>query len=360
MTSSSSGVSGFSDPKFWAALLCHCLSLPLFFETGVSWGSFQILMPFLIAFIIVTTLAWDYRVIGDPNELHNLILHAFSLVACVFLLNRLMTAENFLPFLGAVPALQSAGEGILGAVPYLEDFLAVVSFALKWLGYAVILFFVSGAILFPARIATALLFVFSLIFIAVSVGRNVNPSLWTFGAGLLLQAVAFVLERADGRGRRFWSRVADALRKGGDAPATEVKIKIDLLRTLYEEGALGENRFRAIVASRLGVHADDPRLTPVCVRVAEQLSRRDCLAESREGKGGWRFVLSVPAEPSDFFAFTARTVRFALTLGFTVAYILSPIDFIPDATPVFGVADDMLLGTVGLLSSLRTVLGERR
>ena len=354
------GVTGFDDAKFWLALVCYSLSLPLFFEGAVSWQSFQIVMPFLISFIIVATLAWDFRIIGNPNELHCLTLHAAFMISAVFLLNRLMTVEDFIPSLGIMPTLGYAGVDLLAAVPYVSDFLRLVVFSLKWLGYAVILFFVSGAIIFPPRVATALLFLFGLTFVAVSVGQNLNSGLWTLALGLLLQTIAFVLQLEDERRNRFWNRVADALRRGAPIPAADMHIKIDLLRLLHEEKAIGEKQIRGIVASRLGARSDDPAINPVCVRIADQLSSQDRLAESRDGSEGWRFVLSVPAEPTDFFAFAARVVRVGLTLGFCIIYILSPIDLIPDATPVFGVVDDMLLGTVGLLSSLRTIYGTDR
>lgn len=351
------GVTGFDDAGFWLAFVCYGLSLPLFFEGNVSWQSFQIVMPFLISFTIVATLAWDFRLIGNPNEPHCLVLHILFMASLVFLLNRLMTVEDFIPSLGIMPALQYAGIDLIGTVPYLSDFLQIVVFSLKWLGYAVILFFISGAVIFPPRVATVLLFLFGLVFIAVSVGQNLNSSLWTLALGLILNVVAFVVQREDGRRARFWNRIADAFRRGGPLPAADLKIKISLLRLLHDEKAVGEKQIRGLVASKLGVRSDDPRINPVCVRIADQLSAQDGLAESRDGSEGWRFVLAVPEEPTDFFAFTARIVRVILTLGFCVVYILSPVDIIPDATPVFGVVDDMLLGTVGLLSTLRTVYG---
>lgn len=356
------GVRGFGDPRFWVAAVAYCAAMPLFFASGVTWDSFQTVMPFLISFIVVATLAWDFRLVGDPNRPACLTLHALFTVSSVFLLNRLMTAGAF----AADAAAEAAGSGFLSglwdagvemasAIPGIGWLSAGASFLLDWVGYAVILFFVAGAVIFPRRVAASLLFVFGLIFLAVSVGQNLNPTLWSLGLGLLLMTVAFAVQLADEKGARFWSRVASALRYAPPAPTVDMDIKLALLRLLREKKSLGEKQIRSLIASRLGVRPDDPRVPPVCIRIAEQLSARDGLAESRDGGEGWRFVLSVPEDPADFFALTARVIRIALTLAFSVIYILSPIDIIPDPTPVLGVADDMLLGTVAILSTVRTI-----
>lgn len=363
------GVRGFRDVKFWGAFACYAASLPLFFAGGLSWESFQILMPFLIAFIVVATVAWDFRVIGDPNRPACLVLHSLFLVSLVFLLNRLLSVESAAAAApdadpGILSSMYDWGAGLVEAVPLIGGVTGYIGFLaeflLKWAGYAVILFFISGAVIFPQRVATALLFVFGLIFIAVSVGQNLNSSLWSLGAGLLLAVIAFVVQLADDGAARFWARVSGRLRRGPPLPSVNMDIKLALLRLLHEEKAVGRDRFRGVVASFLNTRSDDPALNQVCVCLADQLSTQDGLAESRDGSGGWRFVLAGEDAPADFFAYTARVVRVGLTLGFSLLYILSPIDLVPDATPVAGVADDLVLGTVALLSSLRTVMLGRK
>jgi hypothetical protein len=284
------GVRGFRDYKFWVALACYGASLPLFFASGASWGSFQILMPFLIAFIVVATVAWDFRVIGDPNRAACLILHALFLVSLVFLLNRLMSVEEAVGAVSpAEPGLMSSvydwGVGLVDSVPLIGGVAGYIGFLaeflLKWVGYAVILFFISGAVIFPQRVATALLFVFGLIFIAVSVGQNLNSSLWSLGAGLLLLVIAFAVQVADDGAVRFWSRVSGRLRRGPPLPSVNMDIKLALLRLLHEEGAIGRDRFRGVVASYLNTRSDDPGLNQVCVSIADQLSTQDGLAATR-------------------------------------------------------------------------------
>ena len=68
MAKTATGVKGFYDVKFWLALAMYAAALPLLFEAGQSWESFQVVMPALIAFIVVSTVAWDYRVIGNPQN----------------------------------------------------------------------------------------------------------------------------------------------------------------------------------------------------------------------------------------------------------------------------------------------------
>lgn len=360
MHTPSAGITGFDDARFWLALLFYGVSLPLFFEGGVTWDAFQVVMPALISFIIVGALAWDYRIIGNPNRPYCLILHLAFLVSLVFLLNRLMLVGDFAPIIEGPSGTDAFIFGLVKNAPGVDGVFKIFDFALKWLGFAVVLFFVSGAIMFPPRVASALLVILGLCAVAVAVGRNLNPSLWSLFCGIGLTTAAFWLQIEDERKNRFWNRVAEATRRSGDKPAMDMRIKIALLREMERAGSVGEKQIRGLVAGQLNCRSDDPRLNPVCARIADQLANQDGLAESREGGYGWRFVLTVPDEPPDFFAVTARVVRVIVTLGFCVLYIMSPIDLIPDATPVFGVVDDMLLGAVGLLSSVRTVYGSGR
>lgn len=360
MHTPSAGVTGFDDVKFWIALLFYGASLPLFFEGGVTWNAFHVVMPFLISFIIVGTLAWDYRVIGNPNRPHCLILHLAFLVSLIFLLNRLMLVGDFTPIMEGPSGTDSFIFSVARHTPGVTGIFRVFDFVLKWLGFAVVLFFVSGAIIFPPRIACALLVILGMCVVAIAVGQNLNPSLWSLFSGIALATVAFWLQIEDERKNRFWNSVAASLARSGDKPAMDMKIKIAMLRELEHSGSMGEKQIRGLVATRLNCRSDDPRINPICARIADQLANQDGLAESREGSYGWRFVLTVPEEPPDFFAVTARVVRVIVTLGFCVLYILSPIDLIPDATPIFGVVDDMLLGTVGLLSCIRTFYGSGR
>ncbi|MCD8141370.1 MAG: DUF1232 domain-containing protein [Planctomycetaceae bacterium] len=354
------GVSGFDDSKFWIALFCYGASLPLFMRGGLTPDNFHVVMPFGIAFIVTTTLAWDYRIIGDPRRPSCLILHCAMMVAMMFLLNRLTTLADFAPLGGNPAMVHSIIIEWMGEMPYLGNVFSIFNFVLKWLGFAVILFLVSAAIMFPPRTATALLSIFGLLVVAISVGNNMTPEMWSLVAGVALMAVAFAVQRVDERRSRFWNQVAEKLSRSGPRPAMDVTIKIALLRELNEQKALGANQIRGIIASKLDRATSDPQLNAVCARITDQLINHDHIAESRDGLQGWRCVLALPEDEPDFFTTTARTVRVLVTTVFCVIYILSLIDFIPDATPVFGVVDDMLLGAVGLLSVVRTVWSPSR
>ncbi len=351
------GGAGFGDPKFWVSLACYAASLPLFLRGGATWDNFHVFMPACIAFIVVTTLAWDYRVIGDPGRLHILVLHFAFFVSLIFLLNRLMSIADIAPLAPDMTATRGFIMRWAPSIPYLGSVFAVFDFVLKWLGFALILFMVSGAIIFPPRTATALLFIDGVLVVAIATGRNLNASVWSLFAGLVLMLAAFLLQRVDPHAARFWEQVAEKFSRSGPRPAMDMKIKIALLRELHLHGALGANRIRGIVAGLLGQPSNSPALAPVCDRITDQLVNHDHIAESRDGRDGWRCVLALPDGGQDFFSACARTVRVIVILSFCVVYILSPVDFIPDAAPVLGVADDMVLGTIGLLASVRTVYG---
>lgn len=354
------GVKGFDDPRFWIALFCYGATIPLFLQGNLTWETFNVVMPFLISFIIVTTLAWDYRIIGSPRNLHCLILHAAFLVSLMFLTNRLMSIADFSPLLKNPMGVQSFIVDALRDMPYLNGAFRIFDFALKWLGFAVILFMVSGAIIFPQRVATALLFILGLVVVAMCVGSSLDASVWPLFAGVGLMFVAFLLQRVDENKSRFWNLAAERLSRSGPRPGMDMKIKIALLHELYEQRALGATQIRGLIAGKLDKDTADPSLNPICARITDQVINHDHIAESRDGPRGWRCVLTLPEEEPDFYTTCARVVRLLVTGVFCVIYILSPIDLIPDATPVAGVADDMLLGIVTLLAGVRTVYGPNR
>ncbi|MDR1744991.1 MAG: DUF1232 domain-containing protein [Planctomycetota bacterium] len=354
------GVAGFGDPLFWTALLCYGAGIPLFLGGSAIGDDFHILMPAFIAFIVVTTLAWDYRVIGEPGKLHVLILHIAFFVSLIFLLNRLMSISEIVPFARDTGGIQSLIVRWMPSIPFLGSLFAVFDFALKWLGFALILFMVSGAIIFPPRTATSLLFIAGALVVAISVGRNLNASVWTLFAGLVLLLAAFLIQRVDRHAARFWNQVAEKFSRSGPRPGMDMKIKIAILRELDARGALGANQIRGIVAGQLDQPSNSPALVSICDRITDQLVNHDRIVESRDGPRGWHCVLALPGEEPDFFSACARTVRVIVTLSFCVVYILSPVDFVPDAVPIFGVADDMVLGSIGLLAAVRTVYGSGR
>lgn len=309
---------------------------------------------------MVTTLAWDYRIIGNPRQPYCLILHFAFMISSVFLVNRLMVLSDFAPLGSGASLVQSFLIDWVRDVPALGMIFSVFNFVLRWLGFAVILFFVSAAIMFPPRAATSLLFIFSVLVVAISIGHNFNASIWSLAAGMALMAIAFALQRVDERKSRFWNLIAERLSRAGPRPHMDMTIKIALLRELNEERALGANQIRGIIAGKLDRPTNDPALNAVCARITDQIINHDHIAESRDGLQGWRCVLAIPEEEPDFFATTARMVRVLATTAFCIIYILSPIDLIPDSIPVFGVVDDMLLGAVGLLSVVRTIWGPTR
>ncbi len=354
------GAQGFFDPKFWGALFCYGATLPLFMQGNLTWDTFHLFMPACIAFIVVTTLAWDYRLVGDPRRLHCLALHAAFFVSMIFLLNRLMSLADFSPAATGNASVQSFVLGWIQDMPYMGTMFGVFDVALKWLGFALVMLMVSGAIMFPPRVAASLLFIFGLLLATIAVGRNFDATVWPLLAGLLLLYGAFLLQRVDSRRSWFWNQVAERLSRSGPRPGMDMRIKKALLRELGEERSLTAAQIRGLVAGQLNVASNSPALIPVCDRITDQLVNHDHIAESRDGFAGWRCVLALPEEEPDFFTTCARTVRVLLTLGFCVIYILSPIDFIPDATPVFGVADDMILGGIGLLSAVHTLYGRIR
>ena len=87
------------------------------------------------------------------------------------------------------------------------------------------------------------------------------------------------------------------------------------------------------------------------MRVAKQMVYQDSLAEISD-HGGTKALSLNPAlfaavDGDDPWSYIARMPKVLIVLLIATLWILSPIDLIPDALPVFGVLDDISVALLG-------------
>ena len=333
-------------PGLTAALL-HLAACVAFAEAGAD-ARFSLAQPIAsaaIAYVVVATLCWDWRVFGDLH-LANFVGHLGFFAAVFFLVNCLFApAPDTLSLLDIGAKVAQKLFGWLAGVP--ESVFDVI----RSPGIAVLFLGVCLALVIPRRPVAAGVFVCISIF-AVAIGltsKAIASPGWMLG-GLALMGSALWLQHHDPEETWFWRAVLD--RFAGDHALTgDLELKARLLRRLRDgRAALSERRCLGLVARALGASTDAPEVREITARVVGQLIEQDHIAIILHTAEGRSLALSDTFDHSGSGGALriAAGVPKAVVVGLLVlVWVLSPIDLIPDATPVVGALDDALAAILG-------------
>jgi hypothetical protein len=115
-----------------------------------------------------------------------------------------------------------------------------------------------------------------------------------------------------------------------------------------EDRPLTEGECLGTVATALVCEPEDERARTALARVASQLVRHDGLGELYSGPDGKALAVRPSRKAPDAFAHLANFPKVVVIVLLAVVWVLSPIDLVPDSTPLFGNLDDI---AVALLSA---------
>lgn len=353
------GVRGFWDWKFWAVLSLYFLSCLFLYQTGMNRQEFSIVFSVCVAYIIMSTIAWEYEMLGSPHRAHSLILQFAFGIALVFVFNAIVfslgaTIEECCAWFVGQFGLSAAADSLAGQ-PLAKAMEAIVKPVFSTV-LSVFLFIAVPLLLSIRRswsIPALLTLFFALSLLTIRLG--LATAAWML-AGMAALAIAFRLQREDELQSGFWNRVRDRLAGVGERPRIETGLKLAMLERLFDKKAMNEAEIRGVISRRLGCDANDPRLVPAARAILAQLSVQDDLVEVRTGAHGQYAVLRGGPENDSPYRKLALIPKGVIVLAFTVLYILSPIDLIPDYIPVFGVMDDLAVGIFGAVSVFSTHL----
>lgn len=361
------GITSVLQWQFIAAFCLYFLSILFFAEIGkqgFKWS--QLTFSAFIAFVIITSLCWQWRLLGDPRRVANFILHMAFLISCVFFVNRLFVKESILisdifgaesgsVFDGFVNTLELLSRKIVSWIP------AVIFDALRSPGVAILFLMVTLSLSLKRRTAIALL-ILSLFISSVFCIHN-SPSreswLWFF-AGVISLGTAIYLQADDPDKRRFRTTIISRL-KDDPALRADLELKMRLLKRIYEQQRpLRQVECLGIVSRALGMETESPQAREITRRIADNLVHQDHLAKYAEDRGEKTLGMNPEefrqGEPDGFamIAIMPKTIIFVI---FAFIWIISPVDLILDATPIFGVLDDVIVGTLGFNTVLQTATG---
>ena len=351
------GVRGFWDWKFWVVASLYFLACVFFYQTGMNRHDFAGVFSICIAYIVMSTIAWEYQMIGSPHRPHSLVLHLLFGVVLVFAFNTAVFSLGrtfgdsggwFTSMMGMVPVTGS--ELAAGISSFLGGIVASLFTTLL----SVALFFIVPLVLSLKRSwSLPVLLILFFLLALLTVRLSLVSAVWML-AGMVAMFVGLGLQREDEQQGAFWRMVRRRLDIGDRQARIDSRIKLDLLGRLFDNRSLDETQIRGVVSKRLRCSPDDPRLVEVCRRFLEQLTVQENLVEIRTGAHGQYIVLKDMTPSRGLFLKLALIPKMAIVVVFSVLYILSPIDLIPDYIPVFGVVDDLAVGVFGAMSLFMT------
>jgi hypothetical protein len=349
------GIPSALNWRFTAALCLHALACLFFAETGAS-GPFvwsQLFFSGVIAFVVATTICWQWRLFGDPTRLANLVPHVAFFLSGMFFVNRLFAKTDYSLLDQVVAAARGLARSVVSWFPQVVfDILHSPGIAVLFLGVCLALVF---------RRVWALGFLLLVLLVAVLLAMSGddfrNPVAFLLGLACMVGALG--LQNSDPLARSFWSRVHDRL-KGDAVLRADAELKVRLLKRLWElERPLGEMECVGVVSRALGMKADTPEARQITGHVVMQMVLQDQLAIVLQDQAGVRLALRPDLASSsriDWLAAAASIPKALLMALIALVWVVSPIDLIPDATPVLGSLDDAtvaVLSTLNLIQALR-------
>ena len=342
------------EARTLTAIGLHFLACLFFAETGLA-GRFvpaQMLAGLAIAFVVTTTLCWQWRLFGDPRRALDLAGHGAFFCSIFFLIGRLYVRNPAsATLLDKIGGLAKWGAGLLGGIP------PQVFDAISSPGVALLFLAVCLALALPRMAGLAALAGVAMVTLALCVTAPAFTNPGTLLLGALAFALALWAQHDDPAEREYWARVVLHC-EHDPAVRGDLELKVRLLGRIRAEGRpLTEGECLGAVATALDCEPEDARARTALARVAGQLVRRDALATLYSGPDGKALAARTGPAVADTFALIAGVPKLLLIALLALAWILSPIDLIPDSTPFFGNLDDI---AVALLSAYVAAQNFRR
>lgn len=339
-------VASFLHWRFWLAAGLLVLASCMFFETGstAKVQPAQWLFCLALSFVVTATVAWEWKAFGNPSVLANAVLHVlvFAALACMLLRLRGHVGEQDWSLLGMVAdALDWANKALGFFPPVLFELLRSPAVALLFLGVCLAL------CLRPAWALGVLASVF-VVGLSLSLLNDGFGARGWFVGGLACFALSLRLQYAPPDHRNFWEQVRH--KWSGDTHVRgDLELKQRLLQLMVAEARpLTESECLGRVARALGKSTHDDESKACTVRVIGQLVRQDGLCQLVHGASGPTLGLGAGMNdsPPDVFSRIAMVPKLAVAGLIALVWIISPIDLIPDTTPVVGALDDVVAGMV--------------
>lgn len=338
--------------KVAAACLCHSVAFglmamdPFFSESGMfRWRQSSTLM--LLSILIVLTIAFDWHLLGRPRGVNLFGQLLFFLPFTLFLARllgspwSLAQGTDLLSQVTGVLGRIAGAIGIGNLIPkFISDFFLSPSL------FLLLVMFAFSAEMFRSqqnRVAACVSMLLVPFAVLYSSGSN-YPSL-AFVAGTLLMAIGIAFQYQDVD--RIYREMPLMARISHLTNPLELRASSRLLQRAMADGRLVEKTAHDIVrrcCESQGVDLDEDALD----RTAATLIRRlvfehGVLQLQQTADGTYLIPVEAAGEDESTWRAIATAPRRLIVGTIAVVWWLMPIDLIPDALPIVGTMDDVLL-----------------
>jgi hypothetical protein len=357
----STGVAGFSDPKWIAVALLYIAAIALIgmdpwygdkyftYNQGIFVG--------ILAILIVAGFCWEIYMLGPPAGI-NLVLHCLLIAPVALLIGRIAGYS-------AVPS--DSSYGLLGKlkdyIGSLTEAVGIESLLPLWIqdifrspGILLLIFFTSVA--FTQKKANrrfALMAVAFLIPAMQTLSHDPRPSL-SFGLGFIALLIGIVLQFNKYGDIVGQQNILRRLHSVDDR--IEYRCSLRIAKRTVEDGFVTEDAVLAVVQREYGKHRemDGVTLRGIAQTISHRLVREHRVLELYGDDRGF-FLIPYPGmlAVESLFDEIAVWIRKIIITGIAIIWLISPIDLFPDAMPVLGAVDDAMIGLMGAAQWLDTI-----
>ncbi len=362
--SSKVGVAGIYDPKWIFIALCYIGAIA-FMGQDPWYGDRQFtynqgIFVGILAFLIVAGFCWESYLLGRPGGI-NLILQFLLIIPLALFIGRI----------AGLPPAPETSYGFLGQlkdyVSNLKDEMGFGGLVPQWIqdvfrnpGILLLIFFTSIA--FTQQKSTrrfALILVAFLIPLVQTLSHAPKPSI-PFGIGCLAMIIGIALQNSRYGNIVAQQNILNRLHAVDDR--AELRCSLRISKRAAEDGFITEDGVVAVIDREYGKAAnlDQLNVRAIAQAISYRLVREHRILELHGDERGFFLIPYAGIFRIDsIFDEIAVWIRKIILTGLVIIWLISPIDFFPDAVPILGALDDALITLIGAGQWLDTIRRRR-
>lgn len=346
------GITGLRDIKFWLVAACYAAAFflmlkdPFFGDTYFSYK--QGIVTLILAFIIVAALSWELCILGEAKGA-NFILQLLLCMPFAIFIARITSTSSVPPNMPdtLLSWVKEAGHfalsmsGLYDLVPdWLKDIFA------NW-----------RAIIFLILV----MFILSFKKLEIKIGGLVLTLLAAFLWALVQSPSIYLLPGAillfAGTGLQYcrydkiviYRNIYERLRESA-IDESEIRTCFRIARAAVEEGKVSEEKVKAIVKSEYSNNTfyNTAELKCIATEITRRLVYEYSILQLHGGPEG--ICLLINPGLRDFnmmLGYIAKIPKMLFAGMIVIGWVLMPYDIIPDAIPLAGALDDMVVTIIG-------------
>ena len=359
------GITGLNSIRFYLVFVLYSASFlvlmrdPFFFQYGVFTYS-QGVMPLLLAYLVVATLCWELSFFGKSAGV-NLLLQVLMIAPLALVMARICVGASTesKPFLKSV--MDFVGNHEFGILGNLNDLIPqwIMDIFCNWKISVFFVLFVGSQCLKRLSFRLSMMVTMFIIPIFSTLQSGADMRFFALGGVLLLAGMSLQFCRYDSI--IYFENVAAKLRGGGDMTMLRTIMKI--MAKLHERGRLSDINLIHLVRreyEKIGDYTEaDHRL--IAAKLTQMMMYEYNLVRIRNDADG-PYVVATECLYRNSGLLSELTIfpKLAVMIIIALVWVLLPFDVIPDATPIIGTLDDVLVTMVTGLALGNSIRGDRK